>query len=140
MTTLGTVTMGTVVAVAAGGAVGAPLRYLVDRLVTDRVTASAAGRAAGASGRALFPWGLLVVNVLGSLLAGIVLASTSGDLRTLLLVGFCGAFTTFSGFAWETDRLWPDARRLFWLTIVTFPVACVTAFMAAWRLTDLIVG
>jgi fluoride ion exporter CrcB/FEX len=69
MTTMGTVTMGTVLAVAAGGAVGAPLRYLVDRLVTDRVTASAAGRAAGASGRALFPWGLLVVNVLGSLLA-----------------------------------------------------------------------
>ena len=109
MTTLGTVTLGTVAAVAAGAAVGAPLRYLVDRVVTDRVIRSAADRS-GAAGAALFPWGLLVVNVLGSLMAGIVIAATSGDLRMLLLVGFCGAFTTFSGFAWETDRLWPDAR------------------------------
>jgi CrcB protein len=135
-----TVTLGTVLAVAAGGAAGAPLRYLVDRLVTDRVTRSSTGLAAGASGRALFPWGLLVVNVLGSLIAGVVLASTSGDLRVLLLVGLCGAFTTFSGFAWETDRMWPDTRRLFWLTIVSFPLACVVAFMAAWRLTALVVG
>lgn len=140
MTALGTVTVGTVLAVAAGGAVGAPLRYLIDRLVTDRVTRSATDRAAGASGAALFPWGLLVVNVLGSLIAGIVLASTSGDLRVLLLVGLCGAFTTFSGFAWETDRMWPDARRLFWLTVITFPVACVAAFMIAWRLTTLVVA
>ena len=140
MTTMGTVTMGTVLAVAAGGAVGAPLRYLVDRLVTDRVTMSAASRAAGASGAALFPWGLLVVNVLGSLIAGVVLAAASGDLRMLLLVGFCGAFTTFSGFAWESERLWPEARRLFWLTVVIFPVACVTAFVVAWRLATLVVG
>jgi CrcB protein len=135
-----TVTMGTVLAVAAGGAVGAPLRYLVDRLVTDRVTRSSSERAVGASGSALFPWGLLAVNVLGSLIAGVVLASTSGDLRILLLVGFCGAFTTFSGFAWEADRMWPDARRLLWLTIASFPVACVAGFLAAWRLTALVVG
>jgi CrcB protein len=140
MTGLGAVTMGTVGAVAAGAAVGAPLRYLVDRVVTDRVTRSAADRFAGASGAALFPWGLLVVNVLGSLLAGVVVAATSGDLRTLLLVGFCGAFTTFSGFAWETDRLWPESRSLFWLAIVAFPLACVVAFFVAWRLTTLVAG
>lgn len=140
MTTMGTVTVGTVLAVAAGGAVGAPLRYLVDRLVTDRVASSAADRSAGASGAALFPWGLLVVNLLGSLLAGVVLASTSGDLRVFLLVGVCGAFTTFSGFAWETERLWPEARPVFWLAIVCAPVACVAAFLVAWRLTALVVG
>lgn len=140
MTTMGTVTVGTVMAVAAGGAVGAPLRYLVDRFVTDRVTRSATDRGAGASGAALFPWGLLVVNVLGSAIAGVVLAATSGDLRVLLLVGLCGAFTTFSGFAWETERLWPEARRVFWLAVVAFPVACVTAFVVAWRLATVVVG
>jgi CrcB protein len=122
-------TLATVLAVVAGGAVGAPLRYLVDRSVTDRV----AGRRAGAAGAVLFPWGLLVVNVLGSLIAGIVIATTSGDLRVLLLVGFCGAFTTFSGFAWETDRLWSEARGVFWLAVVAMPVACVAAFLVAWR-------
>lgn len=136
MTAMGAVTMSTVLAVAAGGAVGAPLRYLVDRAVTDRVT----GRADGVSAVVLFPWGLLVVNLLGSLIAGVVLASTTGDLRMLLLVGLCGAFTTFSGFAWEADHLWPDARRVFWLAILGVPVACVVAFMVAWRLTAIVVG
>jgi fluoride exporter len=122
-------TMVTVLAVVAGGAVGAPLRYLVDRTVTDLVT----DRRTGASGATLFPWGLFVVNVLGSILAGIVLATTSGDLRVLLLVGLCGAFTTFSGFAWEVDQLWREARATFWLSVVAMPVACIAAFLVAWR-------
>ncbi len=55
MTTMGTVTLGTVVAVAAGAAVGAPLRYLVDRVVTDRVTRSAADRAPAPQARRSSP-------------------------------------------------------------------------------------
>lgn len=112
-------------AVVLGAAIGAPLRYLVDRAVTYRV--------AGAQGAALFPWGLTVVNVAGSAMAGIVLATTTGDLRVLLLVGFCGAFTTLSGFAWESDRLWPQERGAFWLAVIVVPVACVAAFVAAWQ-------
>lgn len=117
-------------AVVLGGAVGAPLRFVVDRAVTRRTAAATPARE--------FPWGLLVVNVLGSLVAGVVLASTSGDMRVLLLAGFCGAFTTFSGFAWEADRLWSTARGAFWGAVLAMPVACVAAFLIGWRLTALV--
>lgn len=116
-------------AVMLGGALGAPLRFLLDRAVTTRV--------AGTGALAEYPWGLFTVNVLGSMLAGVVLATTTGDLRVLLLAGFCGAFTTFSGFAWETDRLWGVARGAFWAAVVGMPGACVLAFLAAWRLAAL---
>ena len=111
---------------------GAPLRYLVDRAVT--------GPGRRGAGVAQFPWGLTVVNVIGSAAAGIVLATTTGDLRVLLLVGFCGAFTTLSGFAWESDRLWPQARGAFWLAVVVVPVGCVVAFLVAWQSALIVVA
>jgi len=126
------ITTATWLAVAAGGAVGAPARFLLDRWVTLRVGSV---RDVGQ-----FPWGLLVVNGLGSLLAGVIVATTTGDLRILLLAGFCGAFTTFSGFAWEADRLWSVARGAFWLAVVVVPVVCVAFFLVAWRLAGLVVG
>ncbi len=116
------------VAIVVGAAFGAPLRFLIDSWITERAT----------EGRPPFPWGLLVVNVLGSAIAGVVLALTTGDLRILLLVGFCGAFTTFSGVAWEIDRLWEVARTSFWLAVVVMPAACLAAFMLAWRIADAI--
>ncbi len=87
----------TVLLVAAGAAVGAPLRYLVDRFVQRRTGAT-------------FPWGTLTVNVTGSLLLGLL----SGQDRTtalLLGVGFCGAFTTYSTFGYETVRLAEEGAR-----------------------------
>jgi CrcB protein len=113
-----------------GAAIGAPLRYLVDLFVTKRT--------AGPDPIHEFPWGLLVVNSAGSAIAGIVLATTSGDLRVLLLTGFCGAFTTFSGYAWETGRLWSTARTVFWTAVVVMPAACVGAFLLSWRAADLL--
>lgn len=85
------------VAFVAAGAVGAPLRYLVDGLVGKRSVG-------------VFPRGILLINVCGSFLLGFVtgLALHHGLGRTPRIVigtGFCGAFTTFSTFTYETVRL-----------------------------------
>jgi CrcB protein len=111
--------------VAVGAVVGAPLRYAVERLVNrDRpVTA--------------FPWGLFLVNVIGSALAGIVVAGTVGSLRLVLLVGFCGAFTTYSGFGWAATVLWREDRRTFWATVLGVTSACIAAFAITWSVTSL---
>jgi CrcB protein len=81
----------TLLLVALGGALGAPLRYLVDRAVQARYGPA-------------FPWGTLTVNVAGSLVLGLV-AGFTGAAYTLLGAGFCGAFTTYSTFSYETLRL-----------------------------------
>jgi CrcB protein len=77
----------------AAGAVGAVLRFLTSRAF--------AARPIGA---------VLVVNVVGSAIGGAVLGlaqagSVSGDIRLILLTGFCGGLTTFSTFSVETIQL-----------------------------------
>lgn len=121
-----------VLAVLIGGAVGAPLRFLIDRSVTSRT--------AGVGLLPEVPWGLVVVNALGSAIAGVLLATTTGELRVLLITGVCGALTTFSGFAWETHRLWSVRRPAFWVTIVLIPVTCVAAFLLTWLVTQALTG
>lgn len=80
-----------------GAAVGAPSRWLIDQYVQTRHDS-------------VFPWGTLVINVAGSLLLGALLSlGTAGraSLNELALAGtgFCGGFTTFSTFGYETVRL-----------------------------------
>jgi len=53
-----------------------------------------------------FPWGTLVVNLSGSLVAGVVAAHTDGAARTVVATGALGAFTTFSTFTVEVRALW----------------------------------
>lgn len=88
-----------VLLIALGAAIGAPLRYLTDRAVQARY-------------KSVFPWGTLTVNVLGSLLLGVVVAVPGSPAVTALLgTGFCGALTTYSTFSYETLRLARDRNR-----------------------------
>ncbi|MDP9142033.1 MAG: fluoride efflux transporter CrcB [Pseudomonadota bacterium] len=114
--------------IAGGGALGAMARFGVVRL-------SAAMFGPG------FPLGTLIVNVLGSLVAGVlyvrlVEASTGGAdsmLRSLLVVGFLGAFTTFSAFSVDTLQLLEKtgAAAAGWnvlLNVVLCLAACAMGF------------
>lgn len=62
-----------------------------------------------------FPWGTLMVNLVGSLLLGLVFRFLEGiaataELRGLLTIGFLGAFTTFSTFSFETVSILQDGE------------------------------
>ncbi|MEU5942143.1 fluoride efflux transporter CrcB [Micromonospora sp. NPDC047548] len=106
----------TVLLIAVGAALGAPLRYLTDRAVQARHDS-------------VFPWGTLAVNVAGSLLLGAVLAVPAGPAVTALVgTGFCGALTTWSTFGYETLQLARSGARRHALANV---LASVLAGLAA---------
>jgi CrcB protein len=104
--------------VALGAAVGAPLRYLVDRAVQARHDS-------------LFPWGTFAVNVVGSLILGVLIGGAGavpGTVSTVLGTGFCGALTTYSTFGFETIRLIEDRARFY---AVANAVASIVAGLGA---------
>jgi CrcB protein len=89
-----------VLAVLAGGMIGAPARYLVDRAIQLRHDS-------------VFPWGTLVVNLFGSAVLGFLLGAQRHlglppVAFALLGTGLCGGLTTFSTFSYETLRLLED--------------------------------
>jgi fluoride exporter len=89
-----------VLAVLAGGMIGAPARYLADRIVQARHDS-------------VFPWGTFTVNMAGSLVLGFLLGAERHlglppAVFGLLGTGFCGGLTTFSTFGYETLRLLED--------------------------------
>ena len=81
-----------------GGFAGAISRYLVDGFVADRAAGS-------------FPWGTLAVNASGTFVLGLLFAMTTdravlpAEIRGPLMIGFLGAYTTFSTYLLETWRL-----------------------------------
>ena len=103
--------------VIAGGMVGAPLRYLTDRMVRSRHDT-------------VFPWGTLAVNVTGCLILGLLTGAAPGpNLQLLLGTGLCGALTTYSTFSYETLRLAEDGAGL--LAVANVMVSVVAGLGAA---------
>ncbi|MBU6299576.1 MAG: fluoride efflux transporter CrcB [Alphaproteobacteria bacterium] len=93
--------------VALGGALGTVARYGASGLVALQFGET-------------FPWGTLVVNVVGSFIIGFFWTLTapdgrlfvSGQTRQFVMTGFCGGFTTFSSFSLQTLNLMRDGEWL----------------------------
>lgn len=108
-------------AVASGAVFGALLRYGVSVCLSDSASR--------------FPMATLLVNAFGSLMAGVVLVMVlkgqlSENWRLFLLVGLCGALTTFSSFALETFTLLQQGEHIKALVSVTLNVLCSLVFAA----------
>ena len=114
--------------IALGGAGGAVGRYLL----SNRVHSLREGH---------WPMGTLLVNILGSTAIGVVFvllekSHIHPDWRGVLVVGFLGAFTTFSTFSLETISLWESGHAVHALGyMLTSAVACVLAAGAAIAVT-----
>lgn len=101
----------TVLLVALGAAIGAPLRYLVDRAVQARHDSA-------------FPWGTLTVNAAGSFVLGLLAAlPAGGGVMAFAGTGLCGALSTYSTFGYETVRLAEDGARFYALLNAAASVA-----------------
>jgi CrcB protein len=114
-----------VASVVLAGAAGAVLRYLTSGVLAARKS---------------FPWAVLVVNVVGSTIGGVILGfsalgALSGDWRLVLLTGFCGGLTTFSTFSVETVQLINDGRgRVALVSIASNLVLGVAVAFAAFAI------
>ncbi|HEU4674108.1 MAG TPA: CrcB family protein [Candidatus Limnocylindrales bacterium] len=113
-----------IVLVALGGAAGAAARYLVDGWVSDLTGGE-------------FPWGTLVVNGTGAFALGVLFALAieadvlPASIRGPVMIGFIGAYTTFSTLMLESWRLWEDgAATLALVNVVGSVLVGVVAVVA----------
>jgi len=106
-----------------GGGVGSILRYLTSVFLLKHYSSS-------------FPLTTFVVNIFGCLLMGILFglagrhAFLHGDLKLLLMVGFCGGYTTFSAFSMENIQLL-ESGNYFLLAIYTL-ASVLLGIAAVW--------
>src|SRR6478735_1038782 len=117
----------TALLVVLGGAAGAPARWWLDQVVPQRPDG--------------VPWGTVIINVLGSFVLGVLLGATAGahlavdPWVALVGTGFCGAFTTFSTFGFETVRLVEEgAHRQAALNVATSLAVGLGAAALGWEL------
>jgi fluoride exporter len=110
------------VAIAFGGALGAPARYGVAQLIQVKPDG--------------YPWATFWTNIVGSFALGIILAlilerfPPTRYVRPFIATGFLGAFTTYSTFAVETDLLVKDGRA--GLAVVYAFGSVFAGFLAVW--------
>ena len=117
--------------IAAGAALGANARYLVNLWAAGRFGAD-------------FPYGTLLVNITGSFILGFLLALStdrfdlSPETRLLLATGFLGSYTTFSSYAveslnlWRDDGIWLAARNIFLNNGIGLIFALLGTSVARW--------
>ena len=115
--------------IAAGSALGGMSRYLVGGMVQRILDTT-------------FPAGTLVVNLTGSFLLGLFLRyaletpTLTPEMRAFLTIGFCGGYTTFSTFSYETfalleDGEWTRAATYVALSLLLALGATILGFMVA---------
>lgn len=117
-------------AIALGGALGALMRYWVSGVLNN------------AEHR--MPWGTLACNVVGSFLMGVCFvlilekSRLDPEMRPLLMVGFMGAFTTFSTFSMETVAMLQEGHVMSAAIYILLSVLlCITALSAGLWITRL---
>lgn len=116
--------MSTIGMIGVGGALGAIARHGV-----NVGTAQLFGHG--------FPYGTLIVNILGSFLMGVLIVKfsqinqVSQEIRMLTTTGFLGAFTTFSTFSLDAITLWERGEMLHALGYILISVICSILALAA---------
>jgi CrcB protein len=118
-------------AVAIGGALGSVARYALSSWIFDITSHK-------------FPYATLIVNVAGSFVMGILFvviverAALPAEMRSLLMIGFIGAFTTFSAFSLDALGLWQNGDVLMSVIyMITTIILCLVAISTAIWLTRL---
>ena len=108
-------------AVGIGGLLGSVARYITVKAVDQKLNA-------------VFPYGTLTVNILGSFVLGLIYTialrktGMSENWRLFLGAGFCGGFTTFSSFAWENFTLLE--QKLIGTSLAYMSVSLVAGLLA----------
>jgi len=107
-----------------GAVFGASARYCVSRWGARLISAD-------------FPYGTLLINVTGSFMVGLFLIWTTERVlvdarwRLVIAIGFCGSYTTFSSYAFETIAYFDQGHwLLFWPNILSNNILCLLAVIA----------